>query len=156
MPSMVLSSPIGELTLTANDHAVTRLDFGATAPDGDPQGPASPLLQEAARQLAAYFNGTLCNFTLPLEPQGTPFQQKVWQALQAIPYGKTAAYSDIARAIGNPRAMRAVGMANHRNPLAILIPCHRVVGKDGSLVGYGGGLPVKERLLALEKESKEA
>jgi methylated-DNA-[protein]-cysteine S-methyltransferase len=151
---MVISSPIGDLTLTANDHAITRLDFGATAP-ATPDAPASPLLQEAARQLAAYFSGTLHDFDLPLEPQGTPFQQKVWQALLDIPYGARATYSDIALAVGNPKGVRAVGMANNRNPLAIFIPCHRVVGKNGSLVGYGGGLPVKESLLALEKESKE-
>ena len=154
MPSMIISSPIGALTLTANEEAITRLDFGATAAD-TPEVPAIPLLREAARQLEAYFSGALRAFDLPLAPRGTPFQQRVWQALQEIPYGERATYSDIALAVDNPKGVRAVGMANNRNPLPIFIPCHRVVGKNGGLVGYGGGLPVKERLLALEQQPKE-
>lgn len=147
MASMVIPSPIGPLTLTAHSDALTRLDFGAV-----PQEPLeeTPLLQEAARQLAAYFDGALQRFNLPLKPRGTAFQQQVWAALQGIPYGRRVTYSDIAQGVDNPKGVRAVGMANNRNPLPILIPCHRVVGKNGSLVGYGGGLAVKEYLLELE------
>ncbi len=148
MAAWVMDSPIGKLTLTADDQAITRLDFGAVAKEPVQE---TPLLKEAQRQLDAYFRGELHTFTVPLRPSGTPFQQQVWQALQGIPYGQTTSYGALAAHIGNPKAMRAVGMANNRNPLSILIPCHRVVGKNGSLVGYGGGLPIKEHLLALEK-----
>lgn len=151
MATMIISSPIGELTLTANEQAVTRLDFGVTARDPLEE---TPLLLEAARQLEAYFDGSLREFTVPLEPQGTAFQRKVWDALRSIPYGGRVTYSDIAQRVDNPKGVRAVGMANNRNPLPIFIPCHRVVGKNGSLVGYGGGLAVKERLLGLEKSQE--
>ncbi|NLK00335.1 MAG: methylated-DNA--[protein]-cysteine S-methyltransferase [Clostridia bacterium] len=111
----------------------------------------TPLLQRAAQQLDEYFNGKRKNFDLPLAPQGTEFQKKVWGALLEIPYGETRSYKDIAIQIENPKAFRAVGMANNRNPISIIIPCHRVVGHNGRLVGYGGGLPMKEYLLDLEK-----
>ena len=110
-----------------------------------------PLLEEAARQLRAYFAGQRQAFSLPLGPRGTAFQLQVWQALQTIPYGEVRTYGEIARAIGKPKACRAVGMANHKNPISIIVPCHRVVGADGSLTGYGGGLAAKEFLLALEQ-----
>ena len=103
------------------------------------------------RQLKAYFAGELENFDLPLSPQGTPFQQRVWGELQKIPYGDTISYGELARRIGNPKASRAVGLANGSNPISIVIPCHRVIGANGKLTGYGGGLPIKEKLLALEK-----
>lgn len=148
MASMIIASPIGALTLTANEKALTCLDFGANPREALEE---TPLLREAARQLQAYFSGSLKAFTVPLEPRGTAFQRKVWAALETIPYGRRATYSDIARQVDNPKGVRAVGMANNRNPLPIFIPCHRVVGKNGSLVGYGGGLAVKERLLALEQ-----
>lgn len=109
-----------------------------------------PLLQEAARQLAAYFAGKLRRFELPLRPAGTPFQQRVWAALCEIPYGEVRSYGAIAARIGSPKAARAVGRANHGNPLPIVIPCHRVIGASGALTGYGGGLPIKEYLLRIE------
>ena len=111
----------------------------------------SPLIQEAAKQLREYFAGTRRVFDLPLSFEGTEFQQKVWAALLAIPYGETRTYGEIAAQAGNPKAARAAGMANNRNPIAIICPCHRVIGSDGSLVGFGGGLPVKKYLLDLER-----
>ena len=114
--------------------------------------PSTPLLRQAAAELAAYFAGDLREFTVPLAPKGTPFQQKVWTALREIPYGETRSYKEIAAMVGNEKACRAVGMANNRNPLPIFIPCHRVVGTNGKLVGYAGGLDVKTFLLELEKE----
>ena len=113
----------------------------------------TPLLKEAATQLQEYFSGRRQIFNLPLSPRGTPFQQKVWQALQTIPYGQTRSYQDIAIQINEPKACRAVGQANHYNPLAIVIPCHRVIGKSGRLTGYAGGLNIKTRLLQLEQGS---
>lgn len=110
------------------------------------------LLKGAARQLREYLAGERRDFSLPLEPVGTPFMQRVWSALCRIPYGTTASYKDIAMAVGNPRASRAVGRANNMNPLPIFIPCHRVIGADGALVGYGGGLEIKVRLLEIEKQ----
>jgi methylated-DNA-[protein]-cysteine S-methyltransferase len=110
------------------------------------------LIKKTAAQLAEYFNGKRKNFTIPLAPQGTAFQIKVWEALQKIPYSETRSYGEIATMIGNPKASRAVGMANHNNPIVIIIPCHRVIGHDGSLTGFGGGLELKRRLLELERE----
>lgn len=107
--------------------------------------------QGAFRQLSDYFDGELKTFDLPLKLSGTPFQLRTWAALQTIPYGKTCSYGDIAKQIGNGKANRAVGMANHNNPISIVIPCHRVIGANGSLTGYGGGLPIKRQLLELEK-----
>jgi methylated-DNA-[protein]-cysteine S-methyltransferase len=127
------------------DGVLRRLDFTSA-----PSDTTTPLLREAERQLRAYFAGELRQFDLPLDPQGTPFQQQVWAALREIPYGEVRSYGQIAAAIGNPKACRAVGMANHRNPLPILIPCHRVCGSDGSLTGYGGGIERKKWLLELE------
>ncbi len=110
----------------------------------------TPLLLEARRQLEEYFAGLRAAFSLPLAPEGTDFQKAVWRELENIPYGETRTYGQIARALGNPKASRAVGMANHKNPVAIMIPCHRVIGADGSLTGYAGGLDIKETLLRLE------
>lgn len=110
----------------------------------------TPLIAEAYQQLSEYLSGERRVFDLPLAPKGTPFQQQVWKALQDIPYGETRSYKDIAIAIGNPKAVRAVGMANHRNPLLVVVPCHRVIGKNGTLVGYAAGLDKKEFLLKLE------
>lgn len=109
------------------------------------------ILAPFIEQFEAYFAGRLQRFSLPLAARGTPFQQSVWQALCEIPYGETTSYLEIARAIGNPKAMRAVGAANGRNPLSIIVPCHRVIGRSGELIGYGGGLPIKRWLLALEQ-----
>ena len=144
---LVLPSPVGELTLTEENGALTGLYFGAR-PGGE-EGP-SPLLEEASRQLQAYFAGQRQAFSLPLAPRGTAFQLQVWQALQTIPYGEVRTYGEIARAIGKPKACRAVGMANGRNPLPVFIPCHRVIGTNGSITGYSGGLEKKRFLLRLE------
>lgn len=148
-----LASPIGTLHLLERpDGSVLRVDFaaGATPPPGTRvwDGRNSAL----RRQLQEYFAGARRQFDLVLCPAGTPFQQAVWRALQAIPYGATCSYGDIARAIGRPKAVRAVGAANGRNPIPIVVPCHRVIGGDGSLTGYGGGLPRKRALLELERQ----
>ena len=145
-----LESPIGPLTLTEEDGALIRLDFGKKGQ----AGPETPLLAEARNQLEQYFSGSLRRFTLPLQPKGTPFQQKVWAALLQIPWGETRTYCQVAAMIGQPKACRAVGMANNRNPLPIFIPCHRVIGANGQLTGYAGGLPAKERLLSLEHSNR--
>lgn len=147
MYQLLVQSPVGQLTLSGTEAAVTALAFGDERTEGDRP---CPLLERAAGELADYFEGARREFTVPLDPAGTPFQRRVWAALGEIPYGETASYGEIAARLGNPRACRAVGMANHRNPIAILIPCHRVVGAGGALTGYAGGLDRKERLLALE------
>lgn len=145
MSTRAIKTPIGPLTLQADEAAVTAIRFGA----GGAQD-ASPLLDAAEAQLREYFAGTRRTFDLPLAPRGTAFQQRVWAALRAIPYGETRTYGELAAAIGSPNASRAVGMANHRNPIPIIIPCHRVIGANGTLTGYAGGLEIKRRLLALE------
>ena len=114
---------------------------------------ATPVLIEAFRQLDEYFDGQRTEFDLPLAPQGTPFMKKVWEALCTIPYGETATYKDIAIAVGSPKAYRAVGMANNRNPIGIIVPCHRVIGCSGKLVGYAGGTDLKYKLLRLENKN---
>lgn len=148
MPYFFCPSPIGILTLTQQDDSIIRLDFPGVSMQGAPE--PTQLLLEACRQLREYFAGQRRSFQLPLAPQGTPFQQQVWQALAEIPYGETRTYGEIAEAIGRKGASRAVGAANHRNPLPIFIPCHRVIGANGSLTGYAGGLETKRFLLALE------
>jgi len=126
---------------------------GLTLPGelGAAQDDPTPLLLTAAEELRAYFAGELREFRTPLNPHGTDFQREAWRALVAIPYGRTVTYGEQAMKLGNPKAARAVGLANNRNPIAIFIPCHRVVGADGSLTGYRGGLDMKRRLLALEQ-----
>ena len=148
MPQFTMKSPVGFLTVTEDNGAITSLRFGG---EGETP-PATPFLQEVQRQLSAYFGGTLTAFDLPLAPKGTPFQKAVWQMLRTIPYGETRSYGEIAAAVGNSKACRAVGMANHANPIAIIIPCHRVVGKDGKLTGYAGGPERKQVLLELEQK----
>lgn len=145
--SLTVKTPLGAMTLTEEDGALTEARFGALAPNVP-----SPLLRRAAEELSEYFEGKRRAFELPLAPRGTDFQLAVWAALRDIPYGETRSYGEIARAIGNSKAARAVGMANNRNPLSIFIPCHRVIGADGALVGYGGGLDKKRILLALERK----
>ena len=145
MRRLTVASPAGPLTLTEIDGALAGIAF---RDDGGCD--RTPLLEEAARQLSDYFGGRRRDFTLPLAPVGTPFQREVWAALREIPYGETRSYKDIACAVGRPRACRAVGMANNRNPLPIVVPCHRVVGASGALTGYAGGLEIKSKLLALE------
>ena len=146
MYQYVVQSPVGPLTLEGTETALLALRFGALG-----QGGAAPVLELAARQLAEYFAGERRVFTVPLSPAGTPFQKRVWEALPSIPYGETSTYGAVAQRIGNPNACRAVGMANNRNPIAIIVPCHRIIGSTGALVGYGGGLGMKERLLELER-----
>ena len=150
-----LKSPVGSLLLAANDLGLKCIGFpeGKMARKPDPGWKADPSrFGEVIRQLAAYFAGGLKEFDLALAPEGTPFQLRVWQQLRSIPYGTTVSYGEIGRRIGKPSAVRAIGSANGRNPLPIVIPCHRVIGRDGSLTGYGGGLAVKEALLALERK----
>ena len=152
--SMQLETPIGPLTITATKKAVTAIRFGTQVPEGSTPctgAEATPLLRKAAEEIGDYFAGSRRKFTLPLAPEGTPFQQKVWEALRTIPYGETRTYKQIAIQIGHNQSFRAVGMANNRNPIVIVVPCHRVIGYDGKLTGYAGGLDVKEQLLALEK-----
>ena len=144
-------SPIGALYLTGEGETITGLYFTRPAGPFDAPGAAG---RAAEAQLAEYFAGQRRTFDLPLRAEGTDFQRAVWRALQTIPYGEIRTYGQIAAQIGRPRACRAVGMANHRNPISILIPCHRVVGSDGSLTGYGGGLARKETLLRLEREGR--
>ncbi len=142
-------SPLGTLLLTSDGEAITRLTFEA-APD--PTWRRDDAWFAGVRaQLDAYVAGERRGFDVALRPEGSPFQQRVWAALQAIPYGQTTTYGDLAARLGDPGAVRAVGQANRRNPIAILIPCHRVVGADGSLTGYAGGLDRKRALLALEQ-----
>ncbi len=149
-----MESPIGTLTLAAGDSGLRQINFphnGRPAPLGPDWQEDSPAFAEVLRQLRAYFAGELENFNLPLAPEGTAFQKKVWDQLCQIPYGETISYGALAKRIGNPNASRAVGLANGSNPIPIVIPCHRVIGSNGKLTGYGGGLPIKEKLLALEK-----
>ncbi len=148
----VMPSPVGELTLTEEDGRLVGLSFERGRISDAAEQP-TPLLMCAKTQLEEYFSGRRRVFDLPLAPTGTPFQQAVWQALRQIPYGETRTYGEIAVQIGRPRAARAVGMANHQNPIAVIQPCHRVVGASGRLTGYAGGLDRKEYLLRLEQTS---
>lgn len=143
----VIDTPIGPLAIREEDGAICAIDFT----EGELCPPAAPLLQEAARQLAAYFDGTLTEFNLPIRMEGTAFRLQCWQALCTIPYGETISYGEQAKRIGNPKAVRAVGGANHHNPISIVVPCHRVIGADGSLTGYGGGVDKKKWLLEHER-----
>jgi len=160
---------VGKVGITDNGEAITDLMYvGGDMPHETAAGTASglkdwvrdlydanlketPLIREAAEQLNEYLAGKRKAFDLPLAPEGTPFQKAVWKALTGIPYGETRTYKEIAETVGKPRACRAVGMANNKNPIAILIPCHRVIGADGKLTGYAGGLDIKKKLLDLEK-----
>jgi methylated-DNA-[protein]-cysteine S-methyltransferase len=149
-----LESQIGTLLLVADPRGLQQILFSTNGrpalPDPEWKEDASGL-EEVIRQLRGYFAGELEHFNLSLAPQGTSFQQKVWTELQKIPYGDTISYGELARRIGNAKASRAVGLANGSNPIPIVIPCHRVIGSNGKLTGYGGGLPIKKKLLALEK-----
>jgi methylated-DNA-[protein]-cysteine S-methyltransferase len=153
---VVVDSPIGPLTLVGADGRLTGLYMDAQRyrPGdevvGAPGDPEDEPFAAAADQLTAYFAGQLTEFGLPLAPAGTQFQRTVWAALRQIPYGETWSYGQLASNIGNPAAVRAVGLANGRNPIAVVVPCHRVIGADGSLTGYGGGLDRKRFLLDLE------
>ena len=163
----MMSSPMGLLFVARSERGLRYLEFMdrkslkrmiASHADELPGATWEPSLLElknVVEQFGLYFNGMLQEFELPLDPQGSEFQLKVWKALLEIPYGETRSYGQIASAIGNPRASRAVGLANHDNPLAIAIPCHRVIGADGSLTGYGGGVPRKRWLLAHEAKHRQ-
>lgn len=150
-----LATPLGELTLTASATALTGVYFPTSrhgAPPGEDRTTSdpSPILARAREQLEEYFAGTRSTFDLPLEAKGTSFEQRVWDALRRIPYGTTTSYGELARRLGDPKASRAVGIANARNPIPIIIPCHRVIGANGDLTGYGGGLDRKLWLLKRE------
>lgn len=149
-----IDSPVGPLLLVADADAMRVIEFDNPRhpyPRSDAWRPGdNAVMRNAARQLAEYFDGRRRQFDLPLSPQGTAFQQQVWNTLAGIPYGRTISYAELARRVGKPTAMRAVGAANGRNPLPIVLPCHRVIGADGSLTGFGGGLPTKQYLLTLE------
>jgi methylated-DNA-[protein]-cysteine S-methyltransferase len=143
----VVDSPIGDLTLAVDETGLCRLHFGGTDRPQD----NDPLLSEAAEQLKAYFAGELQGFTLPLSIRGgSDFERAVWQQLTRIPYGEMQTYGDVAKIVGDAGAARAVGTACNRNPIAIVVPCHRVVGAGGKMVGFGGGIPTKRHLLELE------
>ena len=150
-------TPVGRLLIAGDENGLRHVSFAkshfsapVTTPEKDWVANEKPF-EEAVKQLNAYFSGQLQDFDLPLAPEGTEFQQKVWKALRKVKFGKTASYGHIAAQIGNPAASRAVGMANGRNPISIIIPCHRIIGSSGKLVGYGGGLKHKETLLKLER-----
>ena len=150
-----IESPIGPLLLAADEAGLRRIEFvnGKRSVQLDPtwKNESTVLLHEVTNQLRAYFAGELKAFDLTLAPEGTTFQLKVWRHLCEIPYSETISYGELARRVGNPKASRAVGLANGTNPIAIVVPCHRVIGSNGKLTGYGGGLEIKEKLLALER-----
>ena len=150
-----MHSPLGEVTLQASDAGVLGIWFETCTTKPDELGERCslhPVLSKAVAQMEEYFAGKRQQFDVPLAATGTEFQQKVWQALTTIPYGETWCYQDLADAIGNPNAVRAVGLANGKNPISVIVPCHRVIGKNGKLTGYAGGVERKQKLLALEKE----
>ncbi len=148
-----MKSPVGLLTLVSGDDGLESVRFGNAVPEGCVEDVDSEF--PGLVQLNEYFNGRRRTFDLPLSLRGTPFQRSVWLQLLQIPWGETRSYGDIARAVGKPGAARAVGMANQTNPIPIIVPCHRVIGANGSLTGYAGGLDVKARLLALEGVARE-
>ena len=149
MEFLVFDTPLGQMALAEESGALTRLFLPG---EGIPRlvSRETPLLSKGRDEILAYLRGERRSFDLPLDPMGPPFQQAVWAELRRIPYGETRSYAQVAAGIGKPKAVRAVGQANHRNPLPIFIPCHRVIGASGKLTGYGGGLDLKEKLLELE------
>ena len=148
----IYQSPIGALTILSGDKGIKAIKFYEDE-KVKAQGRTNEMTRWAVKELEEYFQGKRKVFTVPCVHQGTDFQKRVWEALIQIPYGETRTYKEIAAAAGNPKASRAVGMANNRNPIPIIIPCHRVIGTNGSLTGYAGGLKVKEYLLKLEREN---
>lgn len=151
-----IQSPIGHLYLVASEKGLRGIFWNKQniriLKTLDQKQPVQKILHTAAVQLASYFSGQRKDFDIPLDLEGTTFQRKVWGQLSKIPYGKTVSYSDVARKIKNPKAVRAVGSANGKNPVCIVVPCHRVIAADGSIGGYAGGIRVKEQLLALEQK----
>ncbi|MGB5444209.1 MAG: methylated-DNA--[protein]-cysteine S-methyltransferase [Psychromonas sp.] len=151
-------SPIGKLTLQANDQGLLGVWFETQTTQPDNLGAFDenhPVLLQAIQQLVEYFSGKRESFSLPIAATGTSFQQQVWHALATIPYGQTWSYQQLANAIGNPKAVRAVGLANGKNPISIIVPCHRVIGKNGKLTGYAGGIERKQALLKHESLSEQ-
>ena len=146
-------TPIGPVALECEDGFLTKLSRNQKVDESRPQGELPAVIAEAFLQLDEYFAGKRKKFDLPLKPAGSAFMKRVWTSLAKIPYGQTASYKDIAILTGNSRAVRAVGLANNRNPIPIIIPCHRVIGTSGKLVGYAGGLEIKRALLDLEKSN---
>lgn len=147
-------SPLGTITLQANENGLLGVWFEIQTTQPEELGQLSendPILVKAIKQLEEYFSGDRTEFDLPIAAVGTEFQQRVWQALTTIPYGETWSYQDLANAIGNPKAVRAVGLANGKNPVSVIVPCHRVIGKNGKLTGYAGGVERKSKLLELER-----
>ncbi len=151
MNSYTYPTPLGKITLIEDNGFITHLLFAESTSSIDCAYQKSDLLDKANTQLQEYFSGERTTFDLPLRPEGTEFMHAVWQALVDIPYGTTVSYKDIAKKIDRPKAYRAVGMANNRNPLPIFIPCHRVIAANGTMCGYGAGIPIKEYLLRLER-----
>lgn len=153
LESVAFKTPLGYFELWADSEKLRYAGFAKTRPSSreKEQGRANPVLKLAQKELEAYFRGELREFTAPYSLEGTPFRVKVWNELARIPFGEVISYQELACRIGQPKACRAVGQANHHNPLAIIVPCHRVIGKQGQLVGYGSGLDKKSWLLALEK-----
>ena len=147
-----IHTPIGLLILREQDGAISAIGLARESDERPADSAETPVLEQAARELAEYFAGKRTEFTFPMRAQGTPFQTAVWDALLNIPYGETKTYGQIAAAVDNPKGSRAVGMACNRNPIMISVPCHRVVGAGGALTGYAGGLSVKEKLLELEQK----
>ena len=146
------NTSIGRIGIEENGIAITKLEFiNNDVQEEIMEKNETALLKQAINELNEYLDGKRSSFDLPLEPKGTEFQKKVWNALKEIPYGETRSYGEIAKVIGNEKASRAVGMANNKNPIPIIIPCHRVIGANGRLVGYAGGLDIKEKLLEVEK-----
>lgn len=147
---------MGTFKIAEDGIGITELEIADEKLIQDVDTAETPLLKAAAEQLEEYLSGERKSFDLPLNPKGTEFQKKVWNVLKTIPYGETRSYKQVAEAVGKPAAARAVGMANNRNPIMIVVPCHRVIGANGDLVGYGGGLDLKARLLKLEKEHRDS
>jgi methylated-DNA-[protein]-cysteine S-methyltransferase len=159
--TITMSSPVGELRLIASERGLRAILWGAedaariaSVDDADLVEGHTPLLDRAVTQLEEYFAGTRRDFDLPLDPQGTPFQQSAWMVLRTIPYGRTMSYGEQARKLGDPNKARAVGAANGKNPLSIVVPCHRVIGSTGDLTGFGGGLEAKSWLLDHERQPR--
>lgn len=150
MDLILFDSPLGWMGASAGESGAIERVYLPGAPVPRIMCRETPLLAEARRQLLAYLAGELREFDLPLSPAGTQFQRQVWEELRKVPYGRTVSYGELARRVGRPKAARAVGQANHNNPIPIIIPCHRVVGSGGALTGYAGGLEIKEKLLRLE------
>ena len=150
--TFIYDTRIGKIGIIDNGDSITEIYFANVLDTREVNVKETPLIKEAAKQLKEYFEGKRQDFDLPLSPKGTTFQKNVWKVLETIPYGETWSYKQVAEKVNSPKAYRAVGMANNKNPISIVIPCHRVIGANGKLVGYGGGLEIKDYLLNMEKK----